>query len=58
MAVAWSIGLTLLALALLGAVSAHLFRVRVWKDALLTLLMGGMAIAVGIIVGQIAGRIG
>lgn len=57
-AVWWSIGLTLLSLALLGAVNAHIFRVRVWKDALLTLLMGGLAIAVGVIVGQIAGRIG
>lgn len=57
-AVWWSIGLTLLSLALLGAINAHLFRVRVWKDALLTLLMGGLAIAVGIVVGQLAGRIG
>ncbi len=58
MAVWWSIGLTLIALALLGAINAHVFRVRVWKDALLTLLMGGLAIAVGIVVGQIAGHIG
>ena len=58
MAVAWSVGLTLLALALLGGINAHIFRVRVWKDALLTLLMGGLAIVVGIVVGQIAGHIG
>lgn len=54
----WSVGLTLLALALLGALNAHIFRVRMWKDALLTLLMGGLAIGVGIAVGQIAGYIG
>ena len=57
-AVWWSIGLALLALTLLGALNAHIFRVRVWKDALLTLLMGGLAIAVGITVGQLAGFIG
>jgi VIT1/CCC1 family predicted Fe2+/Mn2+ transporter len=57
-AIWWSIGLTLLALALLGAINAHIFRVRVWKDALLTLVMGGLAIVVGIVVGQIAGHIG
>lgn len=57
-AVWWSIALTLIALALLGALNAHIFRVRVWKDALLTLLMGGLAIGVGIVVGQIAGHIG
>ena len=56
-AIWWSIGLTLLALGLLGALNAHIFRIRVWKDALLTLVMGGSAIAIGIIVGQIAGYI-
>lgn len=54
-AVWWSIGLTLISLFLLGIVNAHLFRVRAWKDGLLTLVMGGLAVAVGIAVGQIAG---
>lgn len=57
-AVWWSVGLTLLSLALLGALNAHIFRVRVWKDAIMTLLMGGLAIGVGIGVGQLAGFIG
>jgi VIT1/CCC1 family predicted Fe2+/Mn2+ transporter len=58
LAVWWSVGLTLLSLALLGALNAHIFRVRVWKDALITLVMGGLAIGVGIGVGQLAGFIG
>ena len=57
-AVWWSIGLTLLSLFLLGILNAHLFRVRAWKDGLLTLVMGGLAVAVGIAVGQIAGVVG
>ncbi len=57
-AVYWSIGLTLLALLLLGAFNAHLFRVRLWRDSLLTLAMGGLAILVGIVVGQLANHIG
>lgn len=56
-AVWWSIGLTLLSLFLLGIFNAHLFRVRAFKDGLLTLVMGGFAIAVGIIVGQIAEKL-
>lgn len=57
-AVWWSIGLTLLSLFLLGILNAHLFRVRAWKDGLLTLVMGGLAVGVGIAVGQIAGVVG
>lgn len=56
-AVWWSIGLTLLALFMLGVFNAHMFRVRVIKDGLITLCMGGLAIAVGIVVGQIANRL-
>jgi VIT1/CCC1 family predicted Fe2+/Mn2+ transporter len=55
-AVWWSIGLTLVSLFLLGVMNAHLFRVKAWKDGLLTLVMGGIAIAVGIAVGQIADK--
>lgn len=57
-AVWWSIGLTLLSLFLLGILNAHLFRVKAWRDGLLTLVMGGLAVAVGIAVGQIAGIVG
>lgn len=57
-AVWWSIGLALLALFLLGVFNARLFRVRAWKDGLLTLVMGGLAIGVGILVGQVVGHIG
>jgi VIT1/CCC1 family predicted Fe2+/Mn2+ transporter len=57
-AVVWSICLTLLALITLGAFNAHLFKVRMWRDSLLTLAMGGLAILVGIAVGQLANRIG
>ncbi len=53
-AVWWSIGLTLVSLFLLGIFNAHLFRIKAFKDGLITLFMGGLAIAVGIIVGQIA----
>lgn len=56
-AVWWSIGLTLLSLFLLGILNAHLFRVKAWRDGLLTLVMGGVAVAVGIGVGQLAGVI-
>lgn len=51
-----SVGLTLLFLFLLGAFNAKMFHVRIWKDALQTLIIGGLAITVGIIVGQLAGQ--
>ena len=57
-AVWWSIGLTLLSLFLLGILNAHLFRVKAWKDGLLTLIMGGLAVAIGIAVGQFARVLG
>ncbi len=57
-AIYWSIGLTLASLLLLGVFSAHLFRVRMWRDGLLTLVMGGTAIIIGIVVGQLVNRIG
>ena len=56
-AVVWSIGLTLVTLFFLGVLNAHLFKVRAWKDGLTTLLMGALAIGVGIAVGQLAGVI-
>mgnify|MGYP000126630464 CR=1 FL=1 len=56
-AVYWSIGLSLIALLCLGAFNAHMFRIRLWRDSLLTLVMGGSAILVGIVVGKIANHI-
>lgn len=53
-AIATSIVLTLLSLFLLGVVNAKMFRAKVWRDGLFTLLMGGIAVGVGIAVGQIA----
>lgn len=55
--VQWSIGLTLFSLFLLGVFNARFSRTKFWKNGLITLVMGGMAIAVGIIVGQIADKI-
>jgi vacuolar iron transporter family protein len=57
-AVVWSIGLALLTLFLLGVFNARLFKVRALKDGLITLVMGGLAIGIGILVGQIAGYVG
>lgn len=56
-AVAGSVALSLLALFVLGATSAKMFRGKVWRDGLFTLVMGGLAIVVGIIVGQLAERL-
>lgn len=53
-AVRYSIALTLIALFLLGVINAKLNNVRAWRDGLQTLIMGGIAILVGIAVGQIA----
>lgn len=52
-----SVVLTLVSLFLLGVLNAHINRVRAWKDGLQTLVMGGVAIAVGIIVGQLVGHV-
>lgn len=49
-----SVGITLVSLLLLGVFNAKMFRARVWRDGLFTLLMGGLAILVGILVGQVA----
>jgi VIT1/CCC1 family predicted Fe2+/Mn2+ transporter len=55
-AVIASIILTLIALFMLGAISARMFRSKVWRDGLFTFLMGTMAIVVGIVVGQLADK--
>ncbi len=51
-----SISLTLVALFFLGIFNAKLTHVRAWRDGIFTLLMGGVAILVGIAVGQIVGH--
>ena len=51
-----SVILTLIALFSLGVFNAKMFHVRVWKDGLQTLIIGGLAILVGVIVGQIANK--
>ena len=51
-----SVALTMVSLFALGAISAEIFRSKVWRDGLFTLLMGGLAILVGVAVGQIVGR--
>lgn len=55
-AIAGSVLLSLFALFVLGAAGGKMFRGKVWRDGLFTLVMGGLAILVGIIVGQIAGH--
>lgn len=57
-AIAVSIGLTLISLFMLGVVNAKLFQTKMLRDGLFTLIMGGIAIMVGVVVGQIAGAIG
>jgi VIT1/CCC1 family predicted Fe2+/Mn2+ transporter len=52
-----SVALTLLSLFLLGVFNAKMFHVRAMRDGLLTLIMGGVAILVGIAVGQLAGHL-
>ncbi len=52
-----SVGLTLIALFMLGVFNAHMNKVRAWRDGLQVLIMGGIAIVVGIVVGQIAGHL-
>jgi VIT1/CCC1 family predicted Fe2+/Mn2+ transporter len=55
--VAWSIGLTLVSLFLLGVFNSRLSKRGFLKNGAITLFMGGVAITVGIIVGQIADKI-
>jgi len=47
----WSIGVSLLALVVLGFVSAEILRTKVLKNALRMVIIGGLAIGLGTIVG-------
>lgn len=48
-----SVGLTLVSLFILGAVNGRMFKAKSFRDGLITLFMGGLAIVVGIVVGQL-----
>lgn len=54
--IAWafwvSIGLSLLALFVLGLVSAKVSRISLWRSGLRMFLIGGIAVGVGVITGQ------
>ena len=50
-----SIVITLMGLFLLGVISAIKFGVRIWRNGIRTLLIGGVAIFVGIVVGKLMG---
>lgn len=49
-----SIMLSLLSLFLLGVFNAHMIRTRTIKEGLITLMIGGAAVLVGVIVGNVA----
>lgn len=49
----WSIAASLLALFILGFVSAKILKTRVFKNGLRMLIVGGLAIGLGVIVGMI-----
>ncbi len=50
-----SISLSLVALFLLGLVSGRMFRVNAWRSGSRILLVGGIAVALGVFVGQLVG---
>ncbi|MDP3956401.1 MAG: VIT1/CCC1 transporter family protein [bacterium] len=52
-----SIAAALMALFLLGAFSAEMFRAHYLRQGMKMFLVGGMAIAIGILVGRLAGHI-
>lgn len=52
----FSILFSLCVLGALGVVSARLARVRVWRDAARMIVVGGLAIGVGVLVGTITAR--
>lgn len=52
-ALLWSIAVSLLALFILGFVSAKILKTRVFKNGLRMLIVGGFAIGLGVMVGMI-----
>jgi VIT1/CCC1 family predicted Fe2+/Mn2+ transporter len=48
----YSIGLSLVALLIVGMISARIVRVNMWSHALKMMLLGGAAIVIGVIVGR------
>ena len=55
-ALKWSIGLSLAALFVLGVIGAKLSTTSLWKSGIRMAAFGGIAIALGIIVGRIIGH--
>lgn len=51
----YSIGVSLVALLTLGIVSAKLFNIPIWRNTLRLFIVGAIAIAVGVTVGNIVG---
>ena len=52
-----SIACSIVSLFILGAANAKLSRVSIWKSALRMMIIGGLAIGVGILVGKITGSL-
>lgn len=50
----YSIGLSLAALFVLGIIGAELSKTNIWKGGFRMALVGGIAIAVGVVIGQVA----
>lgn len=48
-----SIVVTLCALFLLGVISAEVLRTKIWRNALRMLIIGGLAVGIGVLVGQV-----
>ena len=55
-ALKWSIGLSMLALFILGFAGGRLSRTNVWRGGLRMAMIGGIAIALGVIAGRIIGH--
>jgi VIT1/CCC1 family predicted Fe2+/Mn2+ transporter len=52
-----SVGLSLLALFLLGVINGRIFRIRSFRAGIQTLVMGGVAVVVGIVVGKVVEKL-
>ncbi len=52
-----AIAFALIALFTLGVINARVFRVKVWQHALEMLVIGGIAIGLGVIVGKLIGQL-
>lgn len=48
-----SIGLTLISLFILGFISAEVLQTKIWRNAWRMLIIGGLAVGIGVVVGRI-----